>query len=209
LALTLALVGACAQVTIRSNRRSGDADPLESVLFVLVEGNGPAHYPGLLKRYLAAETGRRGIAARSLILTGVELDESATIVKKAKDVQGVVTIVPAGGTRGPMGNLVQVMYDVRALRIVETTPGGDDADDSATPTDGGAEVDASGAPVAATRGAKPRTPAKERREHEIVPIWRARVNASAGAQEDQLSKIASELVVRMIADHVLLGKPEE
>jgi hypothetical protein len=86
--MMLTLVGACAQVTIKSNRRSGDTDPIDSVLFVLVEGNAPSFYPGVLKRYLASETSRRGITARFLILTGVELDENAAVIKKAKACKG-------------------------------------------------------------------------------------------------------------------------
>ena len=208
----LTLVGACAQVTIKSNRRSGDMDPIDSVLFVLVEGNAPSFYPGVLKRYLASETRRRGITARFLILTGVELDENAAVIKKAKDVQGLVTIVPAGGTRAPLGNLVQVLYDARAFRIVEASSDGAGADGSGEPSDGGVEANASGEPAIDGGAARPgelRAPGKKRREHEVVPIWRARINASGGSYEEQLPKIASELIVRMIADHVLPGKPEE
>jgi hypothetical protein len=208
----IALVGACARVTIKSNRRSGDTDPIASVLFVLVEGNAPSFYPGLLKRYIASETSRRGITARFLILTGVEIDESETIIKKANDVQGLVTIVPAGGTRTSLGNLVQVLYDARAFRIVEAASGGASADGSGEPSDGGVEANASGEPAVdggTARAGELRAPGKKRREHEVVPIWRARINASGGSYADQLPKIASELIVRMIADHVLPGKPEE
>jgi hypothetical protein len=211
-ALMLMLVSACASVTIRANRRTGDTDTIDSVLFVLAEGNGPSWYPGLLKRYLTSETNRRGITARFLILTGVELDESEAIARKAKDVQGVVTMVPAGGTRTQLGNLVQILYDARAFRMVEASSDGADADGSGEPSDGGVEADATGEPAVdggAPRASELRATGKKRREREAESIWRARINASGGSPAEQLQKIASEMIVRMIADHVLPGKPEE
>ncbi len=213
LGLSVAFVVACAEVTISSNRRTGDATPIDPVLFVIAEGNTPASYPRIMRHYLMREMSQRGIAARVIILTGTELDEGQVIRNGAAKMRGLVIVVPAGGTRNQFGDLMQVLYDARAFRITRKRASAQPVDAGRpASSNGDAGTDgttADGAPP--PNGAEPSTPrpSKPRDDAEVTPIWRARVNASGGGPSDKLEKVASGLVVRMIRDHVLPGTPAE
>jgi hypothetical protein len=195
--LVLLTVAACAEVTIDSSRRPSDEGTFDPVAFIVTRGNTSARSAKLLQEGLLAETHRRGIAARALVLGGTDLDEEALIARAARGRHGLVFLEPAGGTRsGSSGELSQILWDVRAFRVLSGAAAPEGGDDAASPPDVGA----------ADRGA---APAPSPRKTSLRAVWRARIDATGGYPEDQAQQIASKLVIRLIADGLLPGSPKE
>lgn len=108
-----ALLIGCASVRIVGDKRA-NLLPAEPVGFVIYVGNTGSQYTVPLKRQLDRELALHHIAGRTLIITGVELDEDSLIGELARQSRRLVFMSPAGGTSRD-GELTQLLYDVRVV----------------------------------------------------------------------------------------------
>lgn len=185
------LAGACAHVDIDSSRRSGDLDTIEPVLFVVYRNNTPANHPGLIKGALEGQAQRRQIPAKALVISGAELNELETIAHASEGMRGVITISPVGTTTDRNDNMVAVVYDVRAYRIVKKPKPAEHEGRMAVSL------------MTSDRGELPETAGEQR----LVTIWRARVDVDCGrgGAGVGVEALTEDLMRRLVAEHVLAG----
>jgi len=177
----LAFLG-CASVKVESNSRANDPDALvEPIAFVIFQSSTPLSYSKHLQSGLSNEMKARDISARFTIVLGSENDKGRVVAKALSEVSGCIIIAPSNVS--PLINVIVVpaYYDVRALQILQH-PG------TAVPGSG-------------PNGATPISDGKGR----VATIWRGRVSARGGFAEENFRDVASQLVEKLIADHVLRG----
>jgi hypothetical protein len=186
-----ALAGSCAHVEIDSSRRSDDLETIEPALFVVYRNDTPATLPRQIKDALESQAQRRKILAKTVVISGTELNELETIIHAAEGMKGVVTVSPVSSTVDRDGNMLAVLLDVRAFRVVRKPA-----------PDGRMTVSL----MTSERGELPEAAGAER----FLTIWRARVDMK-GSQIGGVTlgvgveAMAEDLMRRLVAEHVLAG----
>ena len=180
----LAFMG-CAAVSVEGVRRANDSHALvEPIAVVIFQSSTPASHSQVLQRTLSSELQRRGLLATFTIVSSSEEDEPGVAATAFRDASGAILIAPSDGSARLNGVVAPVYYDVRALRILEHP---------------GPAVPGSG-----PNGTTPINDGKGR----VTPIWRGRAYARGGFANENLADVASQIVVKLIADHVLRGTPQ-
>ena len=179
--LVLAVAG-CATVHVEVTQRANDPSPIEPVAVILFQSSTPPSHSQILERALSAEMRQRGIAASFTIVPGSEKAKGGVVATALADVAGAIIIAPSDGTPSVNGVTVPVYYDVRALRILKHP---------------GPAVEGSG-----PNGTTPINDGLGRSTY----VWRGRAYAGRLTDEN-LREVASQIVVRLVADHVLRATP--
>lgn len=114
------LAGCGPSVSVAATRNPSFRGPLEPVTFVIFEGNTGPEYTEPLRDDLKRELAPLRVRGRVEIITGAEFNEDEIVSSWASQSKGLVLITPTGGT-SYYGSLSEILYDVRALEMVNAT----------------------------------------------------------------------------------------
>ena len=115
----LALLLGCSSVSIQATRNPKYPGAiLLPVAVVIFEGNTGPDYTLPLKGYLLREFQKRRMKLHVEVITGAEFNEDEVIGGLAQAANGLILIIPGGGTSYG-GSLTQILYDVRVLLITK------------------------------------------------------------------------------------------
>jgi hypothetical protein len=182
-ALAASAIMGCATVSVDGVRKANDPGTIQPVAFIIFQSDTPPSYSQILHTALAGEMQRRGIAAHFTIVSGSG-NKGGVAAKALSDVPGCVMLAPSDGSPRLNGVVAPAYYDVRAFRILKH-PG----------------------PAEPGSGPNGTTPINDGKGL-VTTIWRGRAYARGGFAEEKLGAVASQLVVRLIADDVLPGNPQ-
>jgi hypothetical protein len=166
-----------------SGLESASSSTIEPVTFVIFQSSTPPSYSQILERTLSGEMQRRGIPAHFAIVQGSENAKGGVVASALGDVQGGIIIAPSDGSPRLNGVTVPAYYDVRALRILKH-PG----------------------PVIPGNGPNGTTPINDGTGR-FTCIWRGRAYAHGGFGDENLGEVASQIVIKLVADHILRATP--
>jgi hypothetical protein len=176
----VALAGTgCATVRVDGVRRAEDSGIIEPVAFLIFQAKTPPNHSLVLQSALADEMQRRGIAAHFTIVPGPEKRKPGLVADALQEVPGFITIAPSDGTPYLNAVIDPVYYDLRAYRILKH-PG----------------------PAVPGSGPDETTPINDGTGQTSI-IWRGRAYARGGFSAENLGQVASQIVVKLVADRVL------
>jgi hypothetical protein len=183
LALAALAITGCATVRVDGVRRADDPGVIEPVAFVIFQSDTPASYSQILERTISDEMQRRRIPAHFTIVSGSEKAKAGVVAEALGDVPGCIIIAPSNGSPRLNGVTAAAYYDLRALRILKH-------------------------PGPAVSGSGPNGPPPiNDGTGKTSTIWRGRAYARGGFSNENLGEVASQIVMKLVADHVLRATP--